>query len=104
MNPERSVIGRIYSELDAAFATIQAATVWHELAHEDPQKVARRCAETTAASIRRQLLREPVSEAESRLIEVKLRALIGAAARIAGPAGAADKEGQPPKSRALHGS
>lgn len=101
MNKQRSKVGSIYGELDAAFGTVQAERLRHESGCEDAQSVARECVLATAASIRRQLLQAPpLSPAETGLIEAKLKALIGAAARIPGPGSVAAEERQPQKAAA----
>jgi|SwirhisoilCB1_FD_contig_31_13509753_length_824_multi_3_in_0_out_0_2 hypothetical protein len=81
--------GSIYSELDAAFATVQRASLRHEAGYGDAQKLAREFVTATVASINRRLLQSALSPAETRLIKAKVNALIGAAARIPGPSAAA---------------
>lgn len=103
MSQEHRTRSGIYRELDAAFATVQAARLRHEPGSEDTRSLARECVVVTTASIKRQMLETALSPAESSLIEAKLRALIGAAARIPGP-GATAHEHQPPNTTALLGS
>jgi hypothetical protein len=97
MNKERRRPGSIAGELDTAFATVQAARLRHELGYEDAQSVARECVSATAERLNRSLLKNPVSPVESHLIQARLKALIGAAARIPGPAATAENEQQPRK-------
>lgn len=89
MNLERRRLGGIYSELDTAFATVQAAKLRRELGCEDAQDIARNCVTATAASVHRQMLGDAFSPAEIGLIEARLRALTGAAARVSPPKAAA---------------
>lgn len=85
MNQDRNRLGSIHSELDAAFARVQAARSMRELGHEDAQHMARECVASAEASINRRLLETPLSEGDSRLIQAKLKALVEAAGRIPGP-------------------
>lgn len=93
MNQNRS---SLETELDAAFATVQAARLRHELGYEDAYKMARDCVTAAFGSINRTLSKNPLSPAETHLIQAKLKALIGAAARIpAPPTAAEDEQGAP---------
>ena len=95
--------GSIYSELDAAFAAVQRASLRHEAGYEDAQKVAREFVTATVASIKRRLSQAALSPAETRLMEAKVKALIGAAARIPGPGATAAHEHQSAKAAASQG-
>ena len=97
MIQDRKGPGSIHSELDTAFATVQKAILRHKAGYEDAQKMAREFVTETVASINRRLLHAALSPTETRLIEAKLRALIGSAARIPGPGAAAPHEHHPAK-------
>ena len=103
MNQERRRLGGIYRELDAAFATVQAAKLRREVGYEDAQNVARECVARTAASINKQMLGAAFSQTEIGLVEARLRALIGAAARVPGSGAIAAQEQQPSKAAAMPG-
>ena len=103
MNQERRKLGGIYSELDVAFATVQAAKLRRELGYEDAQNMARECVAATAGSIRRQISGAAFSPAEISLVEARLRALFGAAARVPGPATTAGQERQSANAAAAPG-
>jgi hypothetical protein len=102
MTQHRATPGSIYSELDAAFATVQRASLRHEAGCEDAQNVAREFVTATVGSIKRRLLQAALSPGETRLIEAKVKALIVATARIPGPGATAAPE-QPAKSAAPSG-
>jgi len=97
------MLGSICSELDAAFATVQRASLRREAGYEDAQKVARDFVTAAVASINRRLSQAALSPTEIRLMEAKVKALIGAAARIPGPGASAAHERQPAKTAAPPG-
>jgi hypothetical protein len=97
MNPERKNASGICSELDGAFATVQAACLRREPGYGDAQNLARECVVATVANINRRVLQAALSPAETSVIEAKVQALIRAAARIPGPNVATAREDQPAK-------
>ena len=103
MNKERRRLGGIYSELDTAFATVQAAKLQHDLGYEDAQTVARKCVTATAASIDKRLSEASYTPAEIHLVKARVQALIGAAARVPVAGAAATHERQAAKAAALSG-
>ena len=103
MTPERRKAESIRSELDAAFATVQAAMLRHEPGYEEAQSVTREFVLTTVANINRRVLEAALSPAETTLVEAKLKALIRAAARIPGSGATSAREDQPAKAAALRG-
>lgn len=75
--------GTLNSELDAAFATVQSAIEQHARGQKNADRIARECVTKMAGMVNTALADENRSESEKRLLDAKLRALIGAAARIA---------------------
>lgn len=80
---ERAPTG-LNAELDAAFATVQSAIEQHSLGAATARTTARDCLTRTAAMVNAAVADPARSEAEKRLLQAKLRALIGAASRIPG--------------------
>jgi hypothetical protein len=78
-NPAASTIS---SELDAAFAMVQSATTQQSSGQNNSRKLALDYVKKTEGRVNEALADASRGEAEKRLLEAKLRALIGAAARI----------------------
>jgi hypothetical protein len=72
------------AELDAAFAAVQAA-IDHPSGSAEARKSARDRVARASTMVKLALEESTRSEAEKRLLEAKLRALVGAAARIPAP-------------------
>ena len=97
MNPERKKAAGICSELDGAFAAVQAASLRREAGYGEAQNLARECVLATVANINRRILQEALSPAETSVIEAKVQALIRAAARIPGSDATTARENQTAK-------
>jgi len=68
--------------MDAAFATVQSAMAQRAVGSREAGTVVAECVRKTATLVNAALAEGGRTEAEKRLLEAKLRALVEAAARI----------------------
>jgi hypothetical protein len=77
-----SGLGSLKPELDAAFAAVQLATAQNKYGREQARTLALNQVTKIAAMVKVALAEQDRGEAEKRLLEAKLRALMEAAQRI----------------------
>jgi hypothetical protein len=85
MRNDSSGLGSLKPELDAAFAAVQLAASAGRYGKEQERSLALDQVRKVAAMVKIALAEEDRSEADKRLLQAKLRALMEAAGRIPAP-------------------